>query len=141
MTQRSRSVQPSIAAEEPPALAPTIAELRAMHQWQPGWNGYDALPDGTIIAKSVNRQRGCTENGFSAFLNCPDPSDVPPSVMVALTRVPSRRRWVRTVPAETWILGFARFVATGTSLPGPGPPEAGPDACSGGPGSQPRTEV
>src|SRR5262249_51937362 len=48
------------------------------------YNGYDALPDGTIIAKTVNRQKGCTQQGFSAFLNCPDPSDVPPSVMVAV---------------------------------------------------------
>jgi hypothetical protein len=44
MTQRIQSVQPSIPAEEPPALAQTIAELRAMQEWQPGWNGYDALP-------------------------------------------------------------------------------------------------
>ena len=51
------------------------------------YNGYDALPDGTIIAKTVNRQKGCTENGFSAFLQCPDPSDVPPSVMVAIDPV------------------------------------------------------
>lgn len=48
------------------------------------YNGYDALPDGTIIAKSVNRQPGCTEQGFSAFLQCPDPSKVAPSVMVAI---------------------------------------------------------
>jgi hypothetical protein len=48
------------------------------------YNGYDALPDGTIIAKTVNRQKGCSENGFSAFLQCPDASDVPPSVMVAI---------------------------------------------------------
>jgi hypothetical protein len=48
------------------------------------YNGYDALPDGTIIAKTVNRQKGCTEQGFSAFLHCPHPSDVPPSVMVAI---------------------------------------------------------
>jgi len=48
------------------------------------YNGFDALPDGTIIAKTVNRQKGCTENGFSAFLNCPNPTDVPPSVMVAI---------------------------------------------------------
>jgi hypothetical protein len=46
------------------------------------YNGYDALPDGTIIAKTVNRQAGCTENGFSAFLQCPDPQEVPSSVMV-----------------------------------------------------------
>jgi hypothetical protein len=51
------------------------------------YNGYDALPDGTIIAKTVNRQAGCTENGFSAFLQCPDASDVPPSVMVAIDPV------------------------------------------------------
>jgi hypothetical protein len=50
------------------------------------YNGYDALPDGTIIAKTVNREKGCTENGFSAFLDCPNPQDVPPSVMVAVDR-------------------------------------------------------
>ncbi|MFF0410388.1 hypothetical protein ACFYUY_08100 [Kitasatospora sp. NPDC004745] len=48
------------------------------------YNGYDALPDGTIVAKTVNRQPGCTEQGFSAFLNCPDPTSAPPSVMVAI---------------------------------------------------------
>ena len=48
------------------------------------YNGFDALPDGTIIAKTVNRQKGCSEQGFSAFLQCPDPTDTPPSVMVAI---------------------------------------------------------
>jgi len=48
------------------------------------YNGYDALPDGTIIAKTVNREPGCTEQGFSAFLKCPHPADVSPSVMVAI---------------------------------------------------------
>jgi hypothetical protein len=48
------------------------------------YNGYDALPDGTIISKTVNRQPGCTEQGFSAFLDCPDPTAVPPSVLVAI---------------------------------------------------------
>ncbi|MFJ3792157.1 hypothetical protein [Kitasatospora sp. NPDC090091] len=48
------------------------------------YNGYDALPDGTIVAKTVNRQPGCTEQGFSAFLDCPDPTAVPPSIMVAI---------------------------------------------------------
>ena len=48
------------------------------------YNGYDALPDGTIIAKTVNREKGCTEQGFSAFLDCPHPTQVPPSVMVAI---------------------------------------------------------
>ncbi|SFS07051.1 hypothetical protein SAMN04487846_2185 [Microbacterium sp. cf046] len=48
------------------------------------YNGYDAFPDGTIIAKTVNRQPGCTEQGFSAFLQCPDPSSAPASVLVAI---------------------------------------------------------
>jgi hypothetical protein len=48
------------------------------------YNGYDALPDGTIIAKTVNRQPGCTEQGFSAFLDCPDPTSAPASTMVAI---------------------------------------------------------
>ena len=48
------------------------------------YNGYDAFPDGTIIAKTVNRQKGCSEQGFSAFLHCPNPADTPPSVMVAI---------------------------------------------------------
>jgi hypothetical protein len=48
------------------------------------YNGYDALPDGTIIAKTVNREKGCAEEGFSAFLKCPNPTHTPPSVMVAL---------------------------------------------------------
>ncbi|MFE6254482.1 hypothetical protein [Agromyces sp. NPDC057865] len=48
------------------------------------YNGYDAFPDGTLIAKTVNRQPGCTEQGFSAFLDCPDPSSAPASVLVAI---------------------------------------------------------
>ncbi len=51
------------------------------------YNGYDALPDGTIIAKTVNRQPGCTQQGFSAFLDCSDPTSAPASVMVAIDPV------------------------------------------------------
>jgi hypothetical protein len=42
------------------------------------------LSDGTIIAKTVNREPGCSEQGFSAFLQCPNPTQVPQSVMVAI---------------------------------------------------------
>ena len=48
------------------------------------YNGFDAFPDGTIIAKTVNRQPGCEEQGFSAFLQCPDPAAAPASVLVAI---------------------------------------------------------
>lgn len=48
------------------------------------YNGFDAFPDGTIIAKTVNRQPGCSEQGFSAFLNCPDPASAPASILLAI---------------------------------------------------------
>ncbi len=65
-------------------LAETTLPTGGSEPGNTAYNGYDALPDGTIIAKTVNRQPGCTEQGFSAFLSCPDPSKVPPSVMVAI---------------------------------------------------------
>jgi hypothetical protein len=65
-------------------LQETVLPTGASAPANTSYNGYDALPDGTIIAKTVNREPGCTEQGFSAFLDCPHPSQVPPSVMVAI---------------------------------------------------------
>lgn len=48
------------------------------------YNGLSGLPDGTLVAKTVYRQAGCTEQGFLAFLDCPDPLDVPNSLVVAI---------------------------------------------------------
>ena len=48
------------------------------------YNGLSGLPDGTLVAKAAYRQAGCTEQGFLAFLDCPDPTDVPNSVVVAI---------------------------------------------------------
>ena len=48
------------------------------------YNGLTGLPDGTLVAKSVYRERGCEEQGFSAFLCCKDPHLVPNSVVVAI---------------------------------------------------------
>jgi hypothetical protein len=58
---------------------PTLAAPR-----DTSYNGLNGWPDGTLVAKSVYRQAGCEEQGFSAFLNCPDPADVPNSVVVAI---------------------------------------------------------
>jgi hypothetical protein len=58
---------------------PTLAAPR-----DTSYNGLSGLPDGTLVAKSVYRQAGCEEQGFSAFLNCPDPTDVPNSMVVAI---------------------------------------------------------
>ncbi|MBV9334303.1 MAG: DUF1254 domain-containing protein, partial [Solirubrobacterales bacterium] len=48
------------------------------------YNGFDALPDGTLIAKAIYRQAGCEEQGFSAFTLCPNPTDIPNSIIVAI---------------------------------------------------------
>jgi hypothetical protein len=48
------------------------------------FNGFNATDDGTIIMKSVYRQAGCTLQGPDALLNCPDPSDVPASILVSV---------------------------------------------------------
>lgn len=58
---------------------PTLAAPR-----DTSYNGLDGWPDGTLVAKSVYREAGCEEQGFSAFLNCPNPADVPNSVVVAI---------------------------------------------------------
>jgi hypothetical protein len=48
------------------------------------FNGFNATPDGMIIMKSVYRQAGCTIQGPDALLNCPDPSDVPNSILISV---------------------------------------------------------
>jgi hypothetical protein len=58
---------------------PTLAAPR-----DTSYNGLSGLPDGTLVAKSVYREAGCEEQGFSAFLKCPNPNDVPKSIVVAI---------------------------------------------------------
>lgn len=48
------------------------------------FNGFNATSDGTIVMKSVYREAGCTIQGPDALLNCPDPTDVPPSILVSV---------------------------------------------------------
>ncbi len=54
------------------------------------FNGFNATADGTIIMKSVYRQAGCPIQGPDALLDCPDPSDVPPSILVSVKLIFSR---------------------------------------------------
>jgi hypothetical protein len=58
---------------------PTLAAPR-----DTSYNGLDAWPDGTLVAKAIYRQAGCEVQGFSAFLHCPNPADIPNSVIVAI---------------------------------------------------------
>ncbi len=84
---------------------PTLAAPR-----DTSYNGLDALPDGTLIAKTVYREAGCEEQGFSAFLNCSDPTNVPNSLVVAID--PQTLKVVGVVGAPEFIGGrltTARF--------------------------------
>ena len=48
------------------------------------YNGINALPDGTIVVKSLYREAGCPQNGPSALLKCPNPQDVPASNLISV---------------------------------------------------------
>ncbi len=48
------------------------------------FNGFNATSDGIIIMKSVYRQAGCSVQGPDALLDCPDPSDVPSSILLSV---------------------------------------------------------
>lgn len=48
------------------------------------FNGFNATADGMIIMKSVYRQAGCLRQGPDALLKCPDPSDVPNSILISV---------------------------------------------------------
>lgn len=48
------------------------------------FNGFNATSDGFIIMKSVYRQAGCPIQGPDALLSCPDPSDVPASILISV---------------------------------------------------------
>lgn len=48
------------------------------------FNGFNATSDGYVIMKSVYRQAGCSIQGPDALLDCPDPSDVPASILVSV---------------------------------------------------------
>lgn len=51
------------------------------------FNGFNATSDGIIIMKSVYREAGCPIQGPDALLNCPVPTDVPPSILVSVDPV------------------------------------------------------
>ncbi len=48
------------------------------------YNGFNATPDGILVMKSLYRQAGCTLQGPDALLDCPDPTDVPASILVSV---------------------------------------------------------
>lgn len=48
------------------------------------YNGINALPDGTIVLKSLYRVAGCTMQGPTAILDCPESQNVPASIVISV---------------------------------------------------------
>ncbi|NBS16163.1 MAG: hypothetical protein EBS79_04500 [Gammaproteobacteria bacterium] len=67
-----------------PATPATYATTLTDDSQNTSYNGLNALPDGTIVVKSLYRVAGCTLNGPSALLNCPDAKNVPASNLISI---------------------------------------------------------
>jgi len=67
------------------------------------YNGFSATNDGTIVAKSFYRQAGCTVQGPNALSQCPDPSDVPNSVLVTIN--PRTMKVIDQTTLPSYIIG------------------------------------
>jgi hypothetical protein len=66
--------------DTPPTYATTLTEDAV----NTSYNGINALPDGTIVVKSLYRVAGCTLNGPSALLECPNAQDTPASNLISV---------------------------------------------------------
>jgi hypothetical protein len=67
-----------------PYMPPTYDTTLTENAVNTSYNGINALPDGTIVVKSLYRVAGCTKNGPSALLECPDAQDVPASNLISV---------------------------------------------------------
>jgi hypothetical protein len=67
-----------------PTTPPTYDTTLTQDAVNTSYNGINALPDGTIVVKSLYREAGCTLNGPSAVLECPNARDVPRSVLISV---------------------------------------------------------
>ncbi len=66
--------------DTPPHYDPKLTEDAV----NTSYNGINALPDGTIVVKSLYRVAGCPNDGPSALLECHDAQDVPRSILVSV---------------------------------------------------------
>jgi len=67
-----------------PNKPPTYSTALTDDAANTSYNGINALPDGTLVLKSLYRVAGCTLNGPSALLNCPNARNVPRSVLLSV---------------------------------------------------------
>lgn len=67
-----------------PTLPATYDDTLTDDSVNTSYNGINALPDGTIIVKSLYRQAGCDLNGPQAILYCPETQNVPASNLISI---------------------------------------------------------
>jgi hypothetical protein len=67
-----------------PETPPTYDKTPTEDAVNTSYNGINALPDGTIVVKSLYRVAGCTLNGGSALLQCAIARDVPRSLLISV---------------------------------------------------------
>jgi hypothetical protein len=67
-----------------PSLPPIYDTTPTDDAANTSYNGINALPDGTIVVKSLYRVAGCTLDGPEALLKCPDATNVPQSVLITV---------------------------------------------------------
>jgi hypothetical protein len=67
-----------------PNTPPTYSSTLTEDAVNTSYNGINALPDGTIVVKSLYRVKGCTKNGPSAILSCPNARNVPASNLITV---------------------------------------------------------
>jgi hypothetical protein len=67
-----------------PTLPATYDDFLTEDAANTSYNGLNALPDGTIVVKSVYRVAGCTNNGPSALLSCDKSGNVPASNLISI---------------------------------------------------------
>ena len=85
------------------------------------YNGFDALPDGTLVAKTVYREQGCQLQGPDALFKCPNPKDVPASILVSID--PGTLKVLDQITLPATVAGrptTARFQGHDLALPGNG---------------------
>jgi hypothetical protein len=63
------------------------------------YNGINALPDGTIVVKSVYRVAGCDKDGGSALLKCENSGNVPRSNLISINPHTMQTIQIYTLPA------------------------------------------
>ena len=70
-----------------PTTPPTYDSTLTLDARNTSYNGINALPDGTIVVKSLYRVAGCLRQGPSALLNCPEAQNVPVSRIMGIPQL------------------------------------------------------